>query len=282
MKITHLLPLSVRKQIAKALGIDAIYARLNQADQENRLLRDYITEIDLLASGESKTPDGLPFPPFKLLYLIAMTYDREWFFKTGTEGAATVRDLLKKNGISMETIGSLLDFGCGCGRVLRHWNSLPGTQVFGSDYNPELLEWCQKNLPFATCKTNQLKPPLDFSDNSLDLIYAFSVFTHLTETLQDSWIEELHRVLSSEGLLIVTTHGNFYRKHLDEKNKALYDQGRLVVLKAEKAGENVCATYHPEKYVREKFQRCFHILDFIPEGAKGNPRQDIWLLQKKS
>jgi SAM-dependent methyltransferase len=281
MKITHLLPLALRKQIATALGIDAIYARLNQADQENRLLRDYITEIDLLASRESTTPDGLPFPPFKLLYHIAMTYVREWFFKTSTEGAATVRDLLKKNGISMESIRSLLDFGCGCGRVLRHWNSLPGTQVFGSDYNPELVEWCQKNLPFATCKTNQLEPPLDFSSGSLDLIYAFSVFTHLTEALQDSWLEELHRVLSSEGLLIVTTHGNFYRKHLDEKNKALFDQGQLVVLKADKAGENVCATYHPGNYVREKFQRRFHILDFIPEGARGNPRQDVWLMKKR-
>jgi SAM-dependent methyltransferase len=282
MKITHLLPLALRKQIASAIGIDAIYARLNQADQENRLLRDYITEIDLLASSGCKTPDGLPFPPFKLLYLIAMTYDREWFFKTGTDGATIIRDLLKKNGISLESIKSLLDFGCGCGRVLRHWNTLQGTQVFGSDYNPELVEWCQNNLPFATCKTNQLEPPLDFPRGSMDLVYAFSVFTHLTEPLQDAWMDEMSRVLSPGGYLIITTHGQFYRKHLDTRNKELFDQGKIVVLKGDKAGENVCATYHPEKYVREKFQSRFQILDCIPEGAKGNPRQDIWLMQKKS
>jgi SAM-dependent methyltransferase len=282
MKLTHILPLALRKQIATALGIDAIYARLNQADEENRLLRDYITEIDLLASRESTTPDGLPFPPFKLLYLIAMTYDREWFFKTGTAGADAITGLLEKNGVRMREIKSLLDFGCGCGRVLRHWNTLQGTQVFGSDYNSELVEWCQKNLPFATCKTNQLEPPLDFPGGTMDLVYAFSVFTHLTEPLQDAWMDEMSRVLSPGGHLIITTHGQFYRKHLDDRNKALFDQGRIVVVQGDKAGENVCATYHPEKYARERFAKRFQIVDFIPEGAKGNPSQDLWLLRKRS
>jgi hypothetical protein len=35
---------------------------------------------------------------------------------------------------------------------------------------------------------------MDYANEQFDLIYAISVFTHLTEDLQHSWLNELGRV----------------------------------------------------------------------------------------
>ncbi len=49
-------------------------------------------------------------------------------------------------------------------------------------------------------------PPLDGPDQQFDLIYAFSVFTHLLDSWSASLIE-LHRLLKDDGVLAVTVFG---------------------------------------------------------------------------
>ncbi|MCP6725914.1 class I SAM-dependent methyltransferase, partial [Klebsiella pneumoniae] len=88
--------------------------------------------------------------------------------------------------VPLDSIGSVLDFGCGCGRVTRWWADFEGA-VAGSDVNAEAVAWCRENLGFASFEQNALAPPLDFDDASFDLVYALSVFTHLTEELQLAW-----------------------------------------------------------------------------------------------
>ncbi len=46
------------------------------------------------------------------------------------------------------------------------------------------------------------------------------------------------------------------------------------------AGTNLCAAFHPETYVTEVLAPDWRLIDFVPEGARGNPRQDYYLLQK--
>src|SRR5207253_3017983 len=136
-------------------------------------------------------PDGLPIPPSDLIFLVAGSADISWFLKAGARAANTITDALKRQSIGVNGLGAILDFGCGCGRVLRHWHGLHQTKVCGADYNPRLIEWCQSNLPFGQFTINRLAPPLDYGNAEFDLIYAFSVFTHLTEELQMAWINEM-------------------------------------------------------------------------------------------
>jgi len=49
-------------------------------------------------------------------------------------------------------------------------------------------------------------PPLPFPDGTFDLIYAISVFTHIT-THWAGWLLELHGLLRPEGVFIATFHG---------------------------------------------------------------------------
>ena len=41
--------------------------------------------------------------------------------------ADLIRDVLRDDGSTIEELEVLLDWGCGCGRVLRHWSGLQRT-----------------------------------------------------------------------------------------------------------------------------------------------------------
>jgi SAM-dependent methyltransferase len=226
-------------------------------------------------------PDGLPIPPSDLLFLVAGTTSISWFLEGGARAAGTVREAVQGRGVQVDQLEAILDFGCGCGRVLRYWHDLRRVRVFGSDYSPKLVEWCRQNLSFADVGVNQLAPPLEYADAEFDLVYAFSVFSHLTEDLQVPWVNELARVLKSGGHLLVSTHGESYSHRLNPAEHREFAAGRLVVKNDVKApGSNMCAAYHPFDYVRERMSGGLELVDFVPEGARGNPHQDLYVFRK--
>ena len=225
-------------------------------------------------------PDGLPIPPRKLIVLVAGNANVTHFLDGGQLAAQSIQDTLQRNNLPIENFHTMLDFGCGCGRVIRNWRSLHGVNIYGSDYNHELIAWCDENLDFAHFDSNDLAPPLSYENNKFDLIYALSVFTHLPEELQLTWLQELTRVLQPGGYLLVTTHGDHYLDMLSAQERTRYDGGQLIVHFEQVAGTNMCSAYHPEAYVRNDFAVGFEIIDFVPRGAIGNPHQDLYLMQK--
>ena len=229
-----------------------------------------------LASGAS---DGLPIPPARLRILVAGHPDVGWFVESGRQAAACIRAALERNGFDIAGTLPLLDFGCGCGRVTRHFASL-GAAVHGTDFNPTLVQWCRRHLTFGRFEVNGLEPPLPFDDGRFQLIYALSVFTHLPEALQLAWMAELRRVLGRGGLLMVTTHGAHYLGALTPVERERFARDELVIRQDDEPGSNFCGAYHPETYVRERLARGFEVVDFVPEGATGNPRQDLWVLRR--
>ncbi len=224
---------------------------------------------------------GLPLPPARLIYLVGGSNDLAWFLGAGESAATCIRRTLHDNGITLEHLPAILDFGCGVGRVLRHWSALPSTSVCGTDYNPHLVRWCRANLGFAEVRRNDLVGKFDWPDRTFDLIYALSVFTHLTEPVGFAWIDELTRALKPGGHLLITTHGDYYRETLAAEDRAPLTTGaRPSSSDPGREGSNDCATYHPPSYVRGHLARGLEVIDHRPEGATGNPRQDVWLLRK--
>jgi SAM-dependent methyltransferase len=244
--------------------------------------RAYETLNVLRAAGRPAraAADGLPVPPPQLIVRVAGTADVGWFLESGRLAAESVRDALARHGRRVEELGALLDFGCGCGRVTRHWAGLDRTAVHGADANAHAIAWCRANLLFARFASNGLAPPLDHTDESFDLVYALSVFTHLPEDLQHAWARELARLLRPGGFLLLTTHGERYRERLTPAERAAFDAGRLVVRWPEGAGTNLCSVFHPPSYVEERLAAGLDVLEFVPEGARGNPHQDLYLLRK--
>jgi SAM-dependent methyltransferase len=127
---------------------------------------------------------------------------------------------------------------------------------------------------------NSLAAMLDYANQSFDLVYVFSVFTHLDIKAQKAWRDEFRRILRPRGILILTLHGNAYKWQLTGKELEDFNSGRPVVRLSEYAGGNLCASFHPESYVRETLAEGFEIVDAVPEGAKGNPVQDLYMLRR--
>jgi hypothetical protein len=94
-------------------------------------------------------------------------------------------------------------------------------------------------------------------------------------------MRELERLLRPKGLLLLTTHGERYRERLSQDERAVFDGGRLVVRWPEGAGTNLCSAFHPPSYVEERLAARLDVVEFVPEGATGNPHQDLYLLSKR-
>jgi SAM-dependent methyltransferase len=227
-----------------------------------------------LRPGGPASVDGPPLPPRRLMVRVAGTADADWFLRSGR----AAYDAIVAH-VPLAAVESVLDFGCGCGRVTRYWNEFAGG-VAGSDVNAKAIDWCRQNLGFASFERNALAPPLVFDAASFDLVYALSVFTHLTAELQLAWRDELLRVLRPGGTLLVTTHGRSYVPRLDPDERRRFERGELVVRWGDAPGTNLCSAYHPEPYLRDTFADGFQFLELEPEGARGNPTQDIVLLRK--
>jgi SAM-dependent methyltransferase len=224
--------------------------------------------------------DGLPLPPMRLIRSSTGTPSLAWYLEGGARAARAITEVVERNHIRLQDRRAILDFGCGCGRVIRHWKSLSG-RIHGSDYNAAVVAWCRRNLAFAHFTQNSLAPPLRYPDEQFDLVYALSVFTHLPEPLLHPWVKELSRVLVPGGHLIVTTHGRAYLASLNVAEQQRFESGQVVVKDPQSAGTNRCGVYMSAECVRALFAPSFELLDAEPEGAAGNPRQDLYLLAKR-
>jgi SAM-dependent methyltransferase len=223
---------------------------------------------------------GLPVPPLRLIFAVAGHFDRRGFLDTGRDNHGDIVHALRSAGSDPDTAKlRILDFGCGCGRVLRYWSSMANVDAHGVDPNPKQARWCQENLRFATIKQNDARPPLDAADGSFDAIYVISVFTHITVDAQHQWVAELTRVLTPGGHLVVTTHGAAALRRLGGPLRANLANDGVVVLHASREGTNLCATYHSEQYMRSRFAPDLDVVDFVPKGLRWST-QDITIFRK--
>lgn len=219
-------------------------------------------------------------PPAKLIYLVAGHTSANLFLAGGRSARDAISATLAKNGLRMEQFDNVLDFGCGVGRIIRHFDLNQTTTLHGTDYNPDLIWWCQNNLSACEFRVNTLSGSLPYDSETFDFIYSFSVFTHLKEPLQFHWIDELTRVLKPGGYIYLTTHGEYFLSILNAAEREQFVKGQLVVREQEQSGSNVCAVFHPPSYVRDVLARNLAVVDFIECGAQGDSMHDAHLLRK--
>ena len=116
---------------------------------------------------------------------------------------AVERGYLSITGRSMENI-DILDYGCGWGRMLR---LLPvySDSIFGCDPWDFALNLCRKhNVPGTLLISDYVPSALPFPNESMSLVYAYSVFTHtsLRATLQSS--SAIRKVIAPDGVFVLT------------------------------------------------------------------------------
>jgi SAM-dependent methyltransferase len=109
-------------------------------------------------------------------------------------------ELLRAEGLADGT--SLLDLGCGSGRLAHALGSRVRIGYLGLDVVPELLAYARTRCPPDYQFEVNTGLSLPAADASFDMACAFSVFTHLQHEETFSYLEELARVLKPGGRLV--------------------------------------------------------------------------------
>jgi len=179
---------------------------------------------------------------------------------------------------------SILEWGCGPGRLIRHWQDLLQDyelRLTGADYNPRTIDWCKEHLSDIRFVQNELMPPLLIEDEEFDVAYCFSVFTHLSADSQRAWSRELLRVLKPGGLLICTTHGDRCRHLLtSQEDVRRYDAGEVVIKGKYVEGKKWYLAIHPERFVEDDLLRDYRDVGRIEVGDDKQMKQDVWVASK--
>lgn len=157
----------------------------------------------------------LPLPPEEMRALVGPTEPEAFDQEAGDPVFPTVQ---------ARQYASVLDFGCGCGRLARRL-ALAGTprpaRYLGLDLHRGMIQWDNENiapvLPDFRFEHHDVfnlgfnpgadKPPvaaLPVEDGSVTLFIAWSVFTHLVQSQAEFYLTELARVLAPDGVAIVT------------------------------------------------------------------------------
>jgi cyclopropane fatty-acyl-phospholipid synthase-like methyltransferase len=114
---------------------------------------------------------------------------------------------LRRSGRSLSDCRSILDFGCGDGRLLAHLVRLaPAASICGVDVLPAAVARCRRRFPRCRFEVGPVTPPLRLDGDGFDLILSYSVFTHLSEANHKAWLEELAGLLRPGGVMAHTIH----------------------------------------------------------------------------
>lgn len=172
-----------------------------------------------------------------------------------------------------------LDFGCGAGRVMRQFApEAAKAEFWGCDIDSPSVGWIESELspPFRAFLASE-DPGLDQPTDSFDLIWAASVFTHLTDNWA-RWLSELNRALKPGGLLMVSVLGGGMWAAL-EKSEWDGDRTGMCVLRAGapwSIGGPV--VFHSQWWLREHWGRGFEIVDLDPGD---DPWGHAWVVMAK-
>ncbi len=111
-------------------------------------------------------------------------------------------------GIDSLVNKEILDFGGGCARIARNFLPFSGsTKLSLCDIDGDAIQWIKESMPWIRPQVSQPSPPLPYADDSFDLVYSFSVFSHMPAPTAIAWLEELKRVVRPGGGMVLTTQG---------------------------------------------------------------------------
>lgn len=212
--------------------------------------------------------NGLPFPPRRLTQLVTGNMNARDFLASGENCAGFFKSLIDRNGGDFATMGRVLDFGCGCGRLARHMPSLTEAEFHGCDLHPRLIKWCQDNLE-GQYAVNGLTPPLAYTDAYFDGLYMLSVFTHLRLETQNQWIVEMARIMKPGGIALVTFHDEHHVNGTPQIKAELEKKG-FFVRNDFSEGSNFMGTFQTQAFIKAQFENAFETLEIVDSTQPGN------------
>ncbi len=232
---------------------------------------------------------------------------------TGRSGEPVLRDgflfyqfakkILIAHGQGLNESTTVMDFGCAWGRLIRYWmHKVPASNLYGFEVQQRFLDLARRDVPGPNYYVSNTRPPLPTDSGKFDLIYAYSVFSHLPEGLTNEWVAEFSRVLKPGGLALLTTrprahisaagasagqtaHSELYAKIIQDREDALakYDAGKFVFYPAHGGGSLSEQDYGeaiiPKAYAENNWSKHLEVINLF-ENYSSVYMQPCFVLRK--
>ena len=227
---------------------------------------------------------GIPDAPLR--YRVWGDPNIHSFLGSGIRCGEDIKGALQAIGMELTYFHRILDFGCGCGRILMFVKSElhPLAALYGTDIDKEAIDYCASTYAHRF-QQNHHHPPLPYSSGFFDLVLAVGVFRHLNEYDQFIWLDELKRILKPYGIALVSLHGRYcWQNFPPRERKILETQGFLFKPLRDPYHRRVFpqwyqASYHNKTYITEHYSRYFHVLSYLTRGIENET--DLVVLQKR-
>ena len=164
--------------------------------------------------------NGLRLPPTNRRYCTEEWKDDDYYVQSARADVSRLEQLC-----GLGEGSTLLDLGSGQGRLaIGLMVTMPEVNYFGIDVDQQSIDWCKRNISaiapnFRFIHTDILndrynphgarfEPPiaLPLSSDSIDVAFAYSVFTHMRTVDVSLYLEELRRVLKAGGAFLFTIY----------------------------------------------------------------------------
>lgn len=225
---------------------------------------------------------------------------------TGSKGDATLNEAFiyyklfkkfyKQHRGNIADVNAMLDFGCGWGRFIRFFiKDVDSEKIWGADPMSEMIELCKSQNSWCRFEAINPAPPSHLPGDHFDLIYSYSVFSHLSEQFHLQLLDEIYRILRPGGIYMTTTRSRDFivetakmraRLGIDkehpvqigtsvafpdtQKTLAEFDAGKYCFHGHDDSDRNYWGEAAiPKKYVVENWTPKFKLLEFhemIPQN----------------
>jgi len=268
--------------------------------------------ISSLTDASLRSPHGdlLPGFPSEELQKNTTSISGEQALRQAHSFYNDICNVIESAGCGLGEDAKVLDFGSCWGRITRFFmRDVALGNLYGIDVVSDFVAECRALFGSVNFDQCSAMPPCHHASASMDLVSAYSVFSHLSERAFLAWMSEFHRVLRPGGILAFTTRSEVfldYCQHLRESATDLtgYTAALATMIpnvsearKRYRAGEFLFATgqglngggamnesfygeaFVPEAYVRGQLSDRFELLRFLHVGNAYD--QALFVLKKK-
>ena len=180
---------------------------------------------------------------------IGASRTRMIYFKLGCDLARTIMQIARWQFAGKTDRIKVMEFACGYGRNLRHLvNCFPAKNVFASDITENAVKFCIEQFGVRGRLSVHNPTDLDCSER-FDFIVVPSLFSHLPESTFSGWIAALHHLLTDDGILVFSVHGD----HLLGPDVPMPESGIIFI--QENEGSSLDMSEYGTSWVNETFVR---------------------------
>ena len=220
----------------------------------------------LLEPQGTRDPGGLPLPPLDLSIRVGSPN----LYEFDIAGRNARQTLLRCLPPQFTFQGArCLDFGCGIGRVIRHFHAEAEVSEFwGCDIDGTSIRWNAENLspPFSFFQLSDA-PVLPLESSSFDFVYALGVFNQLYDNWQ-AFAMEIRRILKPDGTFFMSFNAQTPFEEMFESSyeELIRDTGMLIRNPFNGWGNGGPTLVHSPTWIQKHWGPLFEIDYFAMEG----------------